>query len=99
MRQNQNDPSGIPSSLIEQINGLPEEKQIAIRLLIQNLSLIEKMMENDTMLDGCLPKYEEKAAANDDYFFQALLLYKKEKAMREKERQPGNEACEKKERR
>ena len=59
MSQNQNAPSEIPGSLIEQIGGLPKEKQAAIRLLIQNIDLFEKMMENEKIA-AALTQAEEK---------------------------------------
>ena len=62
MSQNPNAPSEIPGSLIEQIGGLPKEKQAAIRLLIQNIDLFEKMMENDSEFDHILQKYAERAS-------------------------------------
>ena len=97
MSQNQNAPSEIPSSLIEQIGGLPKEKQAAIRLLIQNIDLFEKMMENESEVDHILQKYAEKGQPEKeiDYLFQALFLYRQEKRLREKKEKKENEASQK----
>ena len=98
MSQNPNAPSEIPSSLIEQIGGLPKEKQAAIRLLIQNIDLFEKMMENDSEFDHILQKYAEKGQPEKeiDYLFQALFLYRQEKRLREKKEKKENEASQEK---